>query len=158
MHHPLPLTIGDFLRSNAINYADRTALVYGDQRITFAEHFARSLRLASAWHKLGVRRQDRIAVLAQNCLEYTQVYGAGELAGYITATINFRLAPLEILYILKDSAPKVLVFEEAYAEVVDQLRPELRHVEHFVCIGRAPAWATGFAELLGSGDAGGPPC
>ena len=60
----------------------------------------RSFRLANALRRLGVKRGHRVAVLAQNCPEYMEIYAAGELGGWTTVTINYRLAAPEISYIL----------------------------------------------------------
>ena len=160
MHSFLRLTLGDVIRQNAHWYPNVNAFVYGDEELTHRQYLQRSLKLASAWYKLGARRQDRISILAQNRLEFLEVYGAGELTGFITATVNWRLAGPEMLYILNDSTPRILVFEDIYADVVASLRPQLKSVECFVCIGNKPAgmdWALSYEDVLASGDEAGAP-
>ena len=71
------------------------------------------------------------------------------------ATVNFRLAAPEFEYILNDSSPRVLVFEAQYAEVVASLRPRLKSVETYVCIGGKFDWAVDYESYLASGDAAG---
>ncbi|MES2258354.1 MAG: AMP-binding protein [Pseudomonadota bacterium] len=158
---PSILTLGAILETNARRAPERTALVAGTERRTHAQLLERAKKLASAWHKLGLRRQDRVGILAQNCIEYCEVYAAGELSGYITATVNFRLAAPEMSYIVNDSTPRVLVFEAAYEAIVEQLMGELKSVEHFVRIGgdsaSLPAWALGYEEVLAGGAPDGPP-
>jgi acyl-CoA synthetase (AMP-forming)/AMP-acid ligase II len=150
-------TIGGLLERNARCYPDREAFACGERRLTHWQLYERALRLASGLYRLGMRRQDRVAILSMNCLEYYETEAAAEVAGYIAALVNFRLAPPEIAYILKDIAPRVLVFEEQYREVMDNLRAQLPGVEHYVCIGTPPDWATSFEQLAQSGDAAGPP-
>jgi acyl-CoA synthetase (AMP-forming)/AMP-acid ligase II len=150
-------TIGRMIEVNERRVPNEVAFVYGDQRPTFAEFAQRSRRLASALHKMGCRRQDRLALLAENRLETCEVYGACEIAGYITATVNYRLAPPEMLHVIADSAAQILVFEEKYASVVDALRPRLEHVRSYICIGEAPEWAQRLDDIAASGDADGPP-
>jgi acyl-CoA synthetase (AMP-forming)/AMP-acid ligase II len=95
----------------------------------FAE---RACRLANALRGLGVKRGHRVAVLAQNCPEYMEVYAAGELGGWTTVTINYRLAAPEISYIIRDSAPHVLIYE---AELEDRLHPEaIKQLQHVLII------------------------
>src|SRR5215204_2227278 len=118
-------TIGELIERNARLYPNKEALVYENQRITHGQFAERVRRLAGALFDAGLRRQDRVAILAMNCPEYFELYGAGEWAGYMVATVNFRLAPPEILYLLKDSGSRMLVFEAQYADVVNQLRPQL---------------------------------
>ena len=44
----------------------------------------------------GIGAGDRVAVLSQNCPEYMETYAAGELGGWATVTVNYRLAAAEI--------------------------------------------------------------
>jgi acyl-CoA synthetase (AMP-forming)/AMP-acid ligase II len=150
-------TIGGLLERNARYYPEKEAFVCGERRLTHRQLHERALRLASGLYRLGMRRQDRVAILSMNCLEYFETEAAAEVAGYIAALINFRLAPPEIAYILKDIAPRVLVFEEQYRELVGALRSQLPGIEHYVCIGTAPDWAGSLEQLVQSGDAAGPP-
>jgi acyl-CoA synthetase (AMP-forming)/AMP-acid ligase II len=151
-------TIGELIERNEKMYPDREALVCGDRRITYGELASRARRLADGLHRLGMRRQDRVAILAMNCPEYMELFAAGDWAGYIVATVNFRLAAPEIEWLVNDSSPRVLVFEAQYAGLVDELRPRLKSVAAFVCIGGpAPDWAQAFETVVASGVAAGPP-
>ena len=162
MPSTLNLSMADDLEPNALRHSDREAFVFGTRRVTHAAFLARVQRLSSAWYRLGLRRQDRVSILAQNCMEFVEVYGAGEWAGFVTATVNFRLAPPEMLFIINDAAPRVLVFEAGYADAVERLRAQLKSVEHCVCIaepGRdVPSWAVAYEAVMASGDTRGAPC
>ncbi len=144
------------LDNNAWKYPDETAFVWGDQRVTHAQFHARVSKLASAIRRLGLKRQDRVGILSQNSLAFQEVYGACEISGFICSTVNWRLAPPEMLHIITDAAPRVLIFEEGYAGVVEALRSQLSSVENYVCIGRPPDFAADFEDLLASGDTSGP--
>src|SRR5262249_51527201 len=136
---------------------NRLALVYEDKRLTYKQVFERGRKLASALYGLGVRRQDRVSMLAMNTAEWFDYYAACDMSGFIAATVNFRLAPPEIEYILKDSSPKVVIFEEQYIPVIEAIRANLPGVQRFVCIGRAPEWAASYDKLLASGSVEGSP-
>ena len=98
------------------------------------------------------------AILALNRLEYYECYAAAEVGGFIFAPVNFRLAPPEIVYMLRDSAARILIFEAQFAPVIDELRGELGGVERFVCIGEGcPAWAVSFESVVAEGAPQGPP-
>jgi len=150
-------TLADMIENNALKYPDDRCLRYEDRALTHAEYADRVRRLASAWHLRGLRRQDRISILSQNRMEFFEVYGAGELAGFVTATVNWRLAPPEMEYIITDSAPRVLVFEKDYADIVAALRPRLATVEHYVCIDGDVDFAERFEDVVASGSPDGPP-
>lgn len=154
-------TLGDIIRNNAYKFADETAFVYHGRTITFAEHHDRCQRVASALSRTGIRRQDRVSVLSQNKIEFLELYGAAELAGFILATVNFRLAPPEIEYIVNDSQPRILFFEAPFTETVAGLRDKLPTVESFVSFGHddgaLPDWAIDYETFVAMGDSGGAP-
>jgi acyl-CoA synthetase (AMP-forming)/AMP-acid ligase II len=150
-------TLGDLITRAARFSPDDIALVQGERRFTHREHLDRARRLASALHRAGCGRQDRVAVLAMNCTEYAEAFSAAWLSGYILSTVNFRLAPPEIAWVLGDTAPRALVFEAQYAEVVAGLKDALPSIEIFVCIGKAPDWAVAYEDFLEKGHPAGAP-
>ncbi len=99
-------TLGDLVEIGAGKFGANTSLVYDGRSFSFGEQRSRIYRLANALYEMGVRRQHRVAILAQNSNAYVEVYAAGEVAGFITVAINYRLAASEIEYIVKDSAPE----------------------------------------------------
>ncbi len=155
MHSAPILTLGDMIEANARKFPDEVAFVVDGRRPTHRQFAERARRLASAWQLRGLLPQHRVSVLAQNCLEFAEIYGAGELAGFITTTVNFRLAAPEMLFIITDSAPDVLVFEAQYAALVATLRPQLQ-VRHYVVIGGHLDWAEDYEAVMASGDPAGP--
>lgn len=150
-------TLGEMIERNARYFPVGNAFTSAKRKVNNRELAERARRLSSRLYQLGLRRQDRVAILAMNCVEYYETYRACEWAGFIAATVNFRLASREILYILQDAAPKVLVFEAQYAALVEQLRGELPGIEQFICIGDAPDWAMPFEQVVAAGDVDGPP-
>ncbi|MNQ58026.1 Long-chain-fatty-acid--CoA ligase FadD13 [compost metagenome] len=150
-------TLGELLERNACLFPNQEAVVYEDRRITYLQLLERARRLSSALYARGMRHQDRVAILAMNCSEYFDVYTSCHLTGYICTTVNFRLAAPEIEFILQDSAPRVLVFEDQYSEVIDSLRARLTSVEHYLCIGQCPPWAEPYETALVDADPAGAP-
>jgi len=146
-------TLGELLEYNAAFNGERLAIDVEGRRLTHGEFLERARRLADGLRSLGVRRQDRVAVLAMNGLEILEVYAACEWAGYIAATVNFRLAAPEVEFILGDAAPKLLVFEARYLDLVAELRTRLAGIEHFVCIGGEAPGCLRYEDLIESGEA-----
>ena len=145
-------TLANILEANARHFADSPAWVFQGKVLTHADYLARGRRLASGWQQLGLLQQERVAVMSRNCLELCEVYAAGEVGGFVTATISFRFAAPEVAYIVNDSLPKILVFEEEFIGLIDGIRDALTSVEHFVCIGTPPDWAIGFDQVIATGD------
>ena len=95
-------TLLDLVERNARLHGDTLFQVFGDKRQTYREYAVRARRLASALHAGGLKVQDRVGLLGMNCAEYLEIYGVSEVAPFILAPVNFRLAAPEILYILRD--------------------------------------------------------
>jgi long-chain acyl-CoA synthetase len=129
------ITIQDVLRKNAVYLRDRVALVCGDLRWTFGQLAEESDRLASGLASLGVKKGDRIAVLAFNCHEFFLLYGAAARLGAIMLPINWRLKPEEIQVILEDCRPKAVVASPEYAEMVAGLADGCAFIEHRLAMG-----------------------
>jgi len=145
-------TLASMLEANARNYADAPAIVFEGKTLSHAQYLTQAKRLASAWTKLGLVKQDRVAVMSRNRLEICEIYAASEVGGFVTATISFRFAPPEVQYIVNDSLPRILVFEEEFAGLIDSIRDSLKSVEHFVCIGDAPDWAVSYHDVFRTGE------
>ncbi len=141
-------TLGKLLDRNAKLYGEEEAFVFSGRHSTYRELQRRSGRLSAALYRLGVRRQDRISILAMNCPEYLEVLGAGHLAGYIIGTVNYRLTLPEMEFVVGDSAPTVFIFEEQYKDIVGALRASAPSVQSFICIGSAPDWALSYEDLI----------
>ncbi len=143
--------LGDIIERNARHRPHWLALVYADQRVSHAEYALRVRKLASALHARGLRRGDRVSILAMNCSAYLETYGACEWAGYVLNTVNFRLAIPEIVAIMKDSDPKIVLFEQQYADAIGALRDEVTGVETYICIDAASEGAESYDAVLESG-------
>src|SRR5262245_63103798 len=125
--------LGDLIVRNTRLRRDAPAVIFEGRTITHGEFAGRSFQLARALQRLGLGVGDRLAILAQNCPEYMEVYAAGELGGWTTVTINYRLAEPEVAYILADSKPKIVVCE---ASLLDRLSEATRQsLEHIVTFG-----------------------
>lgn len=124
------------------------AILFEGRTITHREFAERSFRLANALRALGVKRGHRVAVLAQNCPEYMEVYAAGELGGWTTVTINHRLAAPEVAYILADSRPQVLIYE---GHLKGQLNHDVFRSLQRVVVIRGENQGISYEEVLASG-------
>ena len=157
MRDYLPLSFADDLEHNARWYRERDAYVHGDRRITHSQLLCRARQLAAATYDTGVRHQDRVAVLGMNSIEYGEITASAQYAGFVHATVNFRLAVPEMLYVLNDSKPKLFFFEAQYLAAVESMRSQLPSVETYVCIGGGNEWAVGYDEFIARGSLDGPP-
>jgi len=75
-------------------------------------------QLAAGLAVAGVGRGDRVAILAQNCPEYLDLFGAVASLGAILVPINWRLSAEEVAYIVGDVAPKLLVAADEFKSLL----------------------------------------
>src|SRR5262245_1327350 len=97
------LVLGDILRRHAVVRGTKTAYVIGNHRVTYGAFHQRSNRLARALRRLGVARGDRVAVMANNCVEYPLIYFAVIKLGAIVVPVNARFTPGEVTNIVTHS-------------------------------------------------------
>jgi fatty-acyl-CoA synthase len=112
-------TLADLTRRGARRFGDKTAVAMGDQSLTYAELDRDANNLALAFRELGVCPGDRVAIMAENCVELVVVAFAAIKAGAWFAPFNFRYGPAELTYVVADVAPRLVVAGAGYADVVD---------------------------------------
>lgn len=102
---------------------DKVAIVDLDtqEQVTYRDLDDRANRLASWLQESGVAKGDRVAVLTPNCPEVFEAAFACSKIGAICIPLNWRLTVPELEYILGDSTPKVLIFDQKFSDAAEQL-------------------------------------
>src|SRR3954447_23690906 len=136
-----------FLERSATIHPDRVAVVYGEQRRTYAELRERVDRLASALRAGGLERHDRVAALCPNVPELLELHHAVPAAGGVLVAINVRLSAQEVGYILEHAGAR-------WWGLGAQLRPRRHGRPAGVEIVRL---GSDYEALLASGDPAGVP-
>jgi fatty-acyl-CoA synthase len=126
----------DWLDKRAKLTPDRIALIdYSDgSETTFAEWNERANKTANFLRSLGVKKGDRVAVLASNTSEYLDLFWAAPKIGAILQNLNWRLTTHELRSIIENGTPEVLVYSEDWQEQVEELKPSLRSVRHVIAM------------------------
>lgn len=110
-----PLT---FIEKAAAVYPDRTAIVHGEWRVTWAECYARCRRLASALSKRGVGPGDTVAVMAPNVPATYEAHFGVPMTGAVLNALNIRLDPQAIAFQLEHGEAKVILVDREFSGVV----------------------------------------
>jgi long-chain acyl-CoA synthetase len=145
------MVIPDYLEKNARHYPNKTAVkVVGDRSCTFSELKDRVYRLANGLLKMGLKKGDRVAILAENCFEYPELYlGIGK-AGGVATPLNYRFAPPEVSHLTNESGARIFILQDSYADLVQSLRADLKDVERYICIGSTPDRMLNYENTLAS--------
>jgi len=106
-------TIGDLLWRSAARFPNKTAIVYGQLRQTYAELDQVVNRTANALVERGVRKGDRVALLSHNNHGFVVVNFALARLGAIMVPINFMLGSTEVAFILGHAGASGMIVEDA---------------------------------------------
>ena len=105
----MKIIAGDELSWAARQHRDRVALVFGPSTYSFAQIDEAANRLANALLDLGLRSEDRVAVLLNNCVQSVETVFGVTKAGLTYVALNARHMPAEHADILNDSGARVLI-------------------------------------------------
>jgi acyl-CoA synthetase (AMP-forming)/AMP-acid ligase II len=144
-------TLSNVIERNAQVHGDCLAFVAGVQRVSHREYAFRVERLAAGLAGIGLAVGDRLAVLAQNCLEYIDLYGAAARLGVILVPVNWRLSADEVAYVITDTTPKVIVVGSEYLPAMEGARDRFAFVERLFVLGEATTDFATFDDLLSAG-------
>jgi fatty-acyl-CoA synthase len=136
-----PLTLTALLNHGTSLFGKKeivTRVGEGTVRATYADAARRARRLASGLAKLGVADGDRVATLCWNHQQHYELYLAVPCMGAVLHTVNFRLFPDQVAFILNDAEDRVVVVDASLLPLLDQIVPQLKSVRDVVVIGRKP--------------------
>jgi fatty-acyl-CoA synthase len=132
----MPLLISSLIQ-HAARHTGETEIVSkrceGDlHRYTWREAELRSRQLAQALARLGCEAGDRVGTLAWNGYRHLELYYGASGSELVCHTINPRLFPEQIAWIVGDAQDKLLCFDLSFLPLVEKLQPLLGTVQHFV--------------------------
>ncbi len=109
-----------YLERTALIYPQRTAIVYGDVRQTWSQTYERCRRMASALVAKGIGRGDTVAVMLPNVPAMYEAHFGIPMSGAVLNTLNTRLDPEAIAFMLQHGEAKVLFTDREFAPVVEK--------------------------------------
>src|SRR5215213_5263587 len=91
-----------------------------------------SRRLAQALVRMGVKPGDRVATLATNHDRHLTAWFGVVGMGGVLHTLNPRLFDDQLTYIINHAEDRVILYDRAFAPIIERLRPQLTSVRHYV--------------------------
>ena len=101
----------------------------GMHHYTYGDMHGRSAQLANALAAAGIGKGDRVGTIASNSHRHLEAYFAAPAMGAIVHTINPRLFPEQIAFIINDAADRVLLIDPEFVETISRMRDSLPSVE-----------------------------
>lgn len=141
------------VRKWAQEQPDAEALVFKDERLTWAEFYDQVDQVAKAFLELGVKKGDRIAMLSMARNEFLTTYMAANKVGAVWLGLSPKFSVDELRYMLSDSRPKVLISLREYqgkdlADAGRQMVEEFSCLEKVLMIGEPVEDTEGFADFV----------
>src|SRR5437764_3748788 len=156
-----PLTIAMILRHGRTVHGDSEVVTFegdGSRRASFVEVAGRAEQLAAALQRLGIEAGDRVGTFLWNTQAHLEAYLAVPSMGAVLHTLNIRLFPEQLSYVVNHAEDRLVLVDASLAPVLARVVGELKTVQHIVVIGEGDASPLGetlrYEQLLASADTG----
>jgi len=150
------LTPANFIKRSAEVYPDKLAVVNGDRRFTYREFNERVNQLASALKNIGIKHGDKVAFISPNIPPMLEAHFAVPMIGAALVSVNIRLSPQEVAYILNHSDTTMCFVDNEFAELVLPVLDQVPGVKTFINICDAsddrPLEGTDYESFLKTGS------
>jgi acyl-CoA synthetase (AMP-forming)/AMP-acid ligase II len=137
-----PLTLTHFFERTRKVFHRKTLATrvpgVGLQRYTYADYADRVCRLAAALSRLGLKKGDRVGTFAWNSHRHMEVYFAAPLMGMVLHTVNIRLSPQDVTYIVNHAEDRVLIVDASLWPLLEPIMKDLKSVKHFIVMKDSP--------------------
>jgi fatty-acyl-CoA synthase len=141
-----PLLISGIVRHGSWLYHDKqviTCEVDGYRTASFGTIVERAERLAHGLRHLGIGEGDRVGTFCWNNQEHLEAYLAVPSMGAVLHTLNIRLFPEQLAYVINHAGDKVIIVDASLVPVLAKVRAELTTVETFIVRGDGDTGALG---------------
>jgi long-chain acyl-CoA synthetase len=144
------MTIAEGLAASAQRLPDKVALIFQDQRVTYAALNERVDLAAAAFQTLGLVPGERVALLLGNAPYFVEAFYGALRAGLIVVPVNTAFTADETAFILADSGTKAVVVGEPFVGTLHGVRETLPALEEVIVAGAtsSPSGAQSWAQFL----------
>jgi len=131
------MNIGSLLPNHARYRPNHTAVVFEDSRLSFREFNARVNRLANVFSSLNIKKGDKVATILPNCLALLETYWAVAKTGAVVVPLSPLLREKALAALLQDSDTGTIIASSDFAELLADIKQELRNVrdERYILTG-----------------------
>lgn len=129
------MTLFEVLVHTAQRTPDKTALIFRDTSISYAQLLQAVSAVAKGFQSLGIERGDRVAILMPNTPQFVMAYYACQAIGAIAVPANPLLKPDELRYIYNDAGVKAAITIPMLADVIRAVKPQVASLQHLLLAG-----------------------
>ncbi len=151
------LNFGDLFEAVATTFPSRTAVIFGDERLSWQDLNRRSNRLARALAAMGLEAGSKVAFYLRNSPAYVELFAACAKGRFVHANVNYRYVAEELHYLLDNADAEVVAYDAEFRGEIEKLRDRLPTVKAYLEVGSSvengPAFAQAFEGCCRDGDA-----
>jgi acyl-CoA synthetase (AMP-forming)/AMP-acid ligase II len=144
------MNISEFFNRYGKYYGSKPAVVFRDKKLSFAEVTERVNRLANGLLNLGVKPDDKVALLSDNSPEFIEIFFARYELGVVELTLNTRLTPNEWAQQINECQVTTIFVGKDQIEKLNLVKSELIGVRHFIAISGTPPDMIDYETLISS--------
>jgi len=144
---------GDMLRRSAARFPNKTAIIWGEERLAYGELEARANKLANALLGLGLKKGAKVGMLSRNRPEYGTAFFGVARTCYVLVNVSVLYSPEELAFVLDKADVEVLLFENIFAEKVAAIRDAAPQIAKHVVIGGEADDAEPFEDFIAGASA-----
>jgi len=126
------MNLKQILEQTAKQYGGKTAIIYGSDRLSYAELDEASNKIANALIERGVEKGDRVAIVLPDVPEFPIAFFGVVKAGGIAVRQNPKASIKELVSFFDDCEPKVLVADSSVTEALHPILPKLKYIKHII--------------------------
>lgn len=131
------MLIGDILTMNAERFPHKAALVKEEGVVTYNQLEASANRIAHFLLNLGIKKEERVAIIEKTCAGCIETASAIVKTGAIMVNINNLLVTTELSNVLQNCDPTILIFGEDYDERIRGIKEDFPSIKHYLCMGKS---------------------
>ena len=140
------MLVGDILRLAANRYPNKAGLIFEDHRYTWEQVNARVNSLAHGLLSLGLKKQDKVAILSRNCHQYIEFYFATAKAGLVGVPLNTWLKENELSQFIENSGANTIIVDAHYLDVIQSLDNGL--IKNYIGLGPSHRYSYDLETLV----------
>ena len=133
--------------------AEKAAILYGDETVTYKGLYEGVNRFGNALLGLGIRMEERVAIIMPDSPECVYAFFGAIKIGAIAIPMNTLLMPADYEYLLNDSRAQVLAIHSSLLNLIEPVRAKLRYIKHVIVAGDQSEGDLSFKDLTASASA-----
>ena len=142
------MTLTEMLKESCRIYSRKKALIFGKERIVYHQLDNQVDRVNCGLIRLGIKKEEKIAILLKNCPEYIVSYFAILKAGGIVIPLNFMLKEEELKYILENAEVSAIITSPEFMPLISRLKLRLEKLNQIIIVGEEVPGTINFSQLL----------